>query len=163
LLLVGLCAGCGPGSAAEATLRRCKEQADDYAAALLAQDFAKFVQGTYAPFVKHMGGDAPWLTELLEAARKKKYNVLALRVSPADNLIVAGSDLLALLPLTMEVQVGKKKYAGSSYFLGVSGDQGKSWSFMDGGELDAHTIKTVLPHFPKNVSLPKKHLVEIKS
>jgi hypothetical protein len=43
-----------------------------------------------------------------------------------------------------------------SHLLGISGDQGKSWTFIDTAKLDAHNVRKVLPGYNPELKLPPK-------
>jgi hypothetical protein len=162
-LLLGLATllGCG-GPADSDGLRRCREQAERFGAALKTEDWSAFVNLTYAPHVAKLGGKSKAVAALRANAKKERFRVERLAVKQPDRLIVAAGDALAILPVELELRVGDTRLAGSSFFLGISSDQGRTWSFLDGYGLDRQTVKSVIPHFPPGVDLPEQAIVEKK-
>jgi hypothetical protein len=154
VLLLGL-AGCArDDSAHEEALRRCRQQAEECGAALVAKDFEKFADLTYPPVVETMGGRENMVALSRKRAQEARFEILSLKVEAPERLIIAGTDVLAVVPITRATLDAGKKMSGRSFFLGVSSDQGKSWTFLDGSNLDSRTLKQVLPHFPAGLKLP---------
>jgi len=159
LLLISGCASSGPDH--EGALRRCKEQADEYGTALMAEDFDKVAGLTYPKVVEMAGGKQEMVSAQRAAVAKAKLKVLAIKFEMPEKLMVSGTDVLAVLPLTMEMQANARKGAGVSFFIGVSADQGKTWSFIDGAILDPEMLKKLLPHFPAGVKFPPRKLPDV--
>jgi len=49
-----------------------------------------------------------------------------------------------------------------TWLLGVSSDQGKTWTFIDGGKLNAEAIKQYFPNFPAKLTLPAKQVPQLE-
>lgn len=46
-------------------------------------------------------------------------------------------------------------FVAKSYLLAISSDQGKTWTFMDGGNLvDPKMREKLVPNFPEKLKLP---------
>lgn len=61
----------------------------------------------------------------------------------------------AIVPQTVAVKVPEGRLMLKSYLLGVSADDGRTWKFVDGVELDRPKALTLFPDLPEGFTLPK--------
>jgi hypothetical protein len=153
LIVMVAAAGC-ERAPPDAALLRCQAQAEACGAALVAKDFEKFADLTHPRLVNLLGGRAAMAELLRKQVKESAFEIVALKVDVPERIIVAGPDVIAVVPVTRTTLDGGKKTEGRSFFLGVSSDQGKTWTFLDGTHLDNRLLKLVLPHFPSGVRLP---------
>ena len=87
---------------------------------------------------------------------KEGFRFLSGAVASPTQVVKAGPDLHALLPLTqvMSAPGGELHLAG--HLLGVSSDGGKTWTFVDTGTLNARSVREVLPSFNPELKIPVK-------
>ena len=154
LLLVSVVVS-GCAGASDETLVRCHEQAEKFGAALAAPDYERLVDLSHPRLIELTGGRDKMISGLRKAAKETGLEVLSLKVERPERIIVAGADVLAVVPVLHTTRHSGKTQSSKSFFLGVSSDQGKAWSFLDGTSLDNNGLKKVLPHFPPGVRLPK--------
>ena len=68
--------------------------------------------------------------------------------------------LYTFVPYTQTLEAGDRKATVTAYFIGLSDDQGASWTFVDGIHTSADTIRQVIPSYsgaplpPKSVPAP---------
>jgi hypothetical protein len=72
-------------------------------------------------------------------------------------LVEAAAEVYAIVPFKLRM-TGPGGVSGTqpSYLIGVSGDHGRNWKFLDGSGVagDRAKLKQVLPNFPKALRLP---------
>lgn len=91
-------------------------------------------------------------------ARMKRDGLILQSVQTGDvmEIVASGKDLYAVVPQTLVLIRPKDKVTNRSYFVATSNDQGASWTFVDGTNLNERNIKSVFPDFPATLRLPKK-------
>ena len=79
-----------------------------------------------------------------------------------DTVIEAPSQMVkgekrtfAVVPQTVAVKVPEGRLILKSYLLGVSADEGKTWRFVDGVELDRPKALSLFPDLAPGITLPK--------
>ncbi|MCI0378980.1 MAG: hypothetical protein L0215_15335 [Gemmataceae bacterium] len=159
--MVCLCAGCSTSNSKRTeALARCKEQAEACADAFARQDWQKYIDLAYPALVDHVGGRKKMLLALELTVKKDAYRVFSARVEAPERLIVAGSDLFSIVPLHLEFERNQKKFAGGSFFVAVSSDEGKNWTFLGGTDFEERELRKIVPHFPRGTQLPKNMIRE---
>lgn len=140
----------------------CAEQARETGKALLKGDYETLLDRTHPRLIELAGGRETMLRTLREAMKKIEGEGFAFQtvdVGEPKRFGKAGDDRIAIVPMTV-VMTTKKPEAGTittkGYLLGVSGDDGKTWTFIDGAKLDAKNVKLFLPKFPDDFTLPEK-------
>ena len=95
VILVG---GCGPDPSSE-ELRRCRAQAEEMGKALVARDYEKFAGLAYPKLVEALGGRDQMIALARARAKKDAFEIVALQVAAPERIIVAGSDIFAVVPV----------------------------------------------------------------
>jgi hypothetical protein len=158
--LIALIVSCGAAPAAEdAPLKKAvKVKVEEINRALIKEDFAKVADLTHPRVVKLMGGRDKMIATLATGMKAMKAQGFAPRSAKVDepsDPVAAGPDLFVVVPYQLEIKVPGGKLLQKSFVIGVSGDRGKSWSFVN-GDLDVKQVKAVLPHLPEKLKLPEK-------
>ena len=55
---------------------------------------------------------------------------------------------------TIVMKTSKGLMQRQSYYLGISGDSGKTWTYVDGLQMTEQGARQVLPPLPSTVKLP---------
>ncbi|MBL4677504.1 MAG: hypothetical protein JKY70_15070 [Mucilaginibacter sp.] len=66
----------------------------------------------------------------------------------------AGDQLHVLFPETVVMKMINGRYISHSHLLGISEDKGKSWTFMDVGNMPENVLKRLLPNFNPDLHIP---------
>jgi hypothetical protein len=139
--------------------RAVKDQARAACDALVSGDLDKFVGWTHPKLVQAMGGRER-LVELLKTGQKEMakqgIQLLSASIQSRVELAQGGDDRFAIVPYDLEMSVPAGRALVRTWLLGVSPDQGKTWTFIDGGKLNAAAIKEYFPNFPGKLALPAK-------
>jgi hypothetical protein len=117
----------------------------------------EFAAYTYPGLLKMAGGKQK-MVEMLEKGladmAKEGFRFVSGVVAPPTQVVKAGSELHALLPLkqVMSAPGGELNLAG--HLLGISADGGKTWTFIDSAKLTAATVRQILPNYNPELKLP---------
>jgi hypothetical protein len=133
--------------------------AQEMGRAMIAQDFGKLADFTFPKIVAGMGGREKMIEKLkagVEEMKNAGYGFNTFHVDAPTAIADAGNDIVAVVPQSLEMTVPGGKLTAKSYLIGLSSDQGQTWTFIDGAGIDAKSLKTLLPNFPKDVKLPAK-------
>jgi hypothetical protein len=71
-------------------------------------------------------------------------------------LAQGGDESFAVVPYDLEMTLPAGRALVRTWLLGISSDQGKTWTFVDGGNLNAAAVKRMFPNFPDKLTLPAK-------
>jgi len=147
--------GAPPAELAEAARRDGKAMYDAFRKGRL-DEFASY---TYPGLIKQAGGKKKMI-EVLEKGladmAREGFRFVSGVVSPPIQIVKAGSEIHALLPLeqVMSAPGGQLNLAG--HLIGISADGGKTWTFIDSGKLTAGNIRQILPNYNPELKLPPK-------
>ena len=125
----------------------------------VAGKFAVVIDMTYPQIVEQMGGreKAIGIVEAgIKTMKEHGAEILSFKVGDPSEFKTGGSDLFTVIPTTVVVKVPEGKLTGKSFLVGVSPDQGKTWFFVDGAQLNAESIKGLFPKFPPSLKVPEK-------
>lgn len=138
-----------------------KTKADEVAQATVKGDYGKLADLTYPKIVEMAGGRDKMISVVATGVRNMKergFEFRSAKVGEASPLVPGGGDLYTVVPFTLEMKVPGGKATMKSFLLGISGDKGKTWTFVDGSKIgdDQKLTKKLLPNLPEKLKLPKK-------
>jgi hypothetical protein len=135
-----------------------KKKVEEINNALVKEEFGKVADLTHPKVVELMGGRDKMVAAMASGIKQMKssgHTFAGVKVEAPSEPVSAGSDLFAVVPFLMEIKIPGGKLTQRSFVIGVSGDAGKSWTFVN-GDIDAKTIRRVLPNLPEKLKLPEK-------
>ena len=158
--LLALVLGCWTAQAADtATIKQAvKAKTEEINKALIKGDFAKIADLTHPNAVKLLGGREKMIAVMesgIKDMKAKGFEFRSVKIYDPSDPVSAGTDLFVVVPFEMEMKIPGGKARAKSFVIGVSSDQGKSWTFVN-GDLDIKKVKQVLPNLPKELKLPEK-------
>lgn len=135
-----------------------KKQAQTVANALLTGDYKTVLDHTYPKAVEIGGGKTKMLqmmTTGLSQMRSQGFQFEKITVGTPGKFYKAGAEIHCLVPQTIVMKTKQGRFSGNSNLLAVSGDNGKSWSFLDlnGGSIKA--IDQIFPKFNHDLVIPE--------
>jgi Caspase domain len=136
-----------------------KRKAEELTFATVAGNFAVVIDMTYPKILELMGGreKAISLVETqMKAMKEQGATILDFKLGVPSEFKTGGSDLFTVIPTTVIVKIPAGKLTGKSFLVGISSDQGKTWSFADGAQMTEESIKTLFTKFPPSLKLPDK-------
>src|SRR5262249_29054036 len=132
---------------ADAKLKRLlKAKVEEIHLALLKGDVARFVDHAHPEWVKKEGGQEKMIATLNRVAEDLKaggFTFQALKVEEPREIVAAGARRFAVVPYVAQLKGMGGKVTQEGFVIGISGDQGKSWTFVSG---DPAKIKLLLPN-----------------
>jgi hypothetical protein len=144
---------CGPARAK--SYPNLKAQAERWAEAYVAEDYVRVASMTYPKQVELMGGPEGMAGILARSLEDGGVKILSLRVGEPEEAVTAGQRLFAVVP-TLKMREPRGVVEGNSFLIGVSGDGGENWTFVDGagGRTDV-VLKSLLPEAAGKLKLPE--------
>ena len=138
-----------------------KRQANGVAKALLNNDFKTVIAGTYPKAVEIAGGKEKLLNMMAAGMSQMKaqgFSFQKVTIGSPGKFYKAGTEIHCLLPETIIMKTSRGLMSAKSNLLAISGDKGKSWTFMDLNQRAISSIKTLFPNFNKNLVIPQPTL-----
>lgn len=144
----------------ETLLRDVKEFNNSF----LKKDFVKHVDYTI-PYVIEMAGGKEVMLENIKANYEMTTagSVEYVSIDPLEpgEIILAGKELHAILPQKVINKYGTTKFVKTGYFLAISQNEGKSWTFLDLEPYDSKSIKMFVRSFTGELEIPEVEMPEV--
>jgi hypothetical protein len=119
----------------------------------------EFVAFAYPAVVQEMGGKEKMVAVLkkgLAEMATQGFRFVSGRVSGPIQVVRAKGELHALVPLTQILSAPGGELHLAGHMLGVSSNNGQSWTFIDAGTLTPDNVRQLLPSFNPELKLPPK-------
>jgi len=140
--------------------RLIKETAERTNKALLAADYATVADLTHPKLVQVMGGRPKLIATMQSTVAQMKAQGITLKSAsidnPTDAIAAKNGHLFAVVPFSISVALPFGVATQKSFLIANSIDQGRSWKFVDAGNVEPATLKQVLPNLPATLKLPPK-------
>jgi hypothetical protein len=134
-----------------------QKQAQEMYDALVQGRYEKFAERNHPRVLRAVGGPDELIKHLKQEekdAKKKGIVTKAITAHAPEKIVEAKGDLITIVRTTWEIVGPDGKRSRKSFVIGVSSDEGKTWTFV-WGELGKTKILQVLPHLPRTLELPK--------
>jgi hypothetical protein len=134
-----------------------KQQATLMAQSMTKGDYKGIVDYTYPKAVQMAGGKEKMTVMIGTAMQQMKaagISFESITVGTPGKFYKAGKEIHCLLPETIVMTSSKGRMAMHSNLLAVSGDGGKSWSFLDMNNSTADKVKQLIPNFNPALKIP---------
>lgn len=145
--------------------RAVKEQARAACDAFVHGDLDKFASLTNPKLIEAIGGRERMI-QLLKSGQKEMnargMRLLSASLQPQVELAQGGDQWFAVVPYQLEMGLPAGRALVKTWLLGISADAGKTWTFVDGGKLDADGVKRLFPQFPAKLSLPARQQTKVE-
>jgi hypothetical protein len=125
---------------------------------LINEEFGKVVDLTHPKIVEQMGGRQKMIAVLEVGSKEMKskgFQPCSIKVDTPSDPVKAGLDQYVVVPFLTEIKVPGGRLLQKASVVGVSGDRGKTWVFVN-GDLGRKKIKEVLPNLPEQLKIPEK-------
>lgn len=163
LIVLAACAIAATASAQSSDATKAalvKKKAAEMGEAFKKEDFATFVDMTYPKVVEVVGRGRKNMIAELEAGMKqfkeKGYTFRSLTVGEPGEMLTEGPNTFVVVPTVTEITTPDGKSTLKSYLLGISPDDGKTWTFVSGDGLGtAEERQRLLPKLPRALALPE--------
>lgn len=141
----------------DAAATNLKAQAQECLDALLAKDYAKVVDRTYPKVVEFIGGREAMISLLetqMPALEAEGITFKQATLGEPEAPVVAGDTQYVVVPQTVILNIKGDEWEQRSYLLGISKDNGKNWTFVDGAGINQAMRTAILPDLPVAMQLP---------
>lgn len=145
--------------------RAVAEQARAACETLVSGDLEKFVGWTHPKLVQAMGGRERLVAALKTGQRdmaRQGIQLVSAQIRSKVELARTSKDWFAIVPYDLEMTVPAGRVLVRTWLLGISSDQAKTWTFVDGGTLNAASVKRLFPNFPDQLTLPAKQPPQVE-
>jgi len=142
-----------PKSASAAAKRDAQASVD----ALLNGEFERFAAFMYPRALKFAGGRDKVIATVqrgFEDMRAQGARMESARAGQPEQMMRAGQDLMTIIPIAQIASLDEDRILFSSHLLGISSDNGKSWTFVDTMKLTPENVRAIVPNFNPAMKLP---------
>lgn len=134
-----------------------RRDVEAYFAALRLSDFPTLAELTCPEVVESVGGYGTFiglLQQMDQARRAQGIEWGEVTVQSISDPVVAGDELHVLVKLVQQIELRSGKKKKKTYVLGVSANDGESWTFVDATKLGGENKKKLFPNFNDALELP---------
>lgn len=128
-----------------------------YLNAYIEQDVNTLLKYTH-PNIIDMGGGEEYLVKdiagELEMIKNQGLKYIGGEVMEANNNFELNGEKFFLIPHSWLVEIGGKSYKSVAYVLGVTSDDGMTWSFINVNKYNAKNLATYIPGFDDSIEFP---------
>jgi hypothetical protein len=156
-VLAVLCLAAPMAEAADARAAAAKQAAQRSGQAMIDGDFAALAGLTYPRIVTEMGGEQAMVSKLQADSQemaKEGVKFLSVEARVALSVVEGDQTLFAVVPQTLTMQVPGGRLTQRGALLGISTDQGTTWTFIDVSRATRQQVLTVIPDLPEGVTWP---------
>ena len=158
LILIAAIAQDAPASDA-AKLRAARDFAEKCGKAMVEGDYEALVDLTHPALIKAAGGREAMTSALKSSMAQMKqegFRFESMTSEPPKRLDPSAKALYCVVPTSLKVvKAGEVQITTSGFLLGISADDGKTWTFLDGSPGE-ETLRRVLPDIPADLAFPAK-------
>src|SRR5262249_13009538 len=132
--------------------------------ALLKGDYARIADLTHAKVIESTGGRDKMIEQMktiMKQLKDKGVEVVGVKLEPVADPVKGSDGLYIVAPFELEMKVPDGKMRSKTFVIGVSPDQGKNWTFVN-GDLDIKQVKQMLPNLPAELKLPERQVPKIE-
>ncbi|RFZ90595.1 hypothetical protein D0C36_16635 [Mucilaginibacter conchicola] len=134
-----------------------KRLANRFAKATFNGDAKTVLDFSYPALIKLSGGREAMekmITERIAELKGRGVMKFDGWVNSPGPFYTAGNQIHVLFPETVVMRMINGRYISHSYLLGISEDNGKSWTFMDVGNMPANVLQRLLPQTDPAMKIP---------
>lgn len=132
-------------------------QAKELIDALLRKDLDRFIDLTHPKVVELGGGREKMratMKQQLEQTEAEGVAVLASSIGTPTQVIHDSGSIYVVMPNTLKVKAQAGTFQTESTLIGVSGDNGVNWTFVDASGKDDGELKKILPGVADKLNVP---------
>lgn len=133
---------------------------------LIAKNYKEFVSYTYAPILK-MAGGLDKLTSYMEKSfiqmEEQGFSITAVTISNSSKMIHIKNQIQCTLAEEIELKNADGKLIQKSTLIGISNDQGKTWSFIDTHGKPLKDLQVTIKELSNDLVIPKQEAPTIIS
>jgi hypothetical protein len=135
------------------------EEAGKYSKAVLTNDYAKVISYTQERVIETMGGkDAAigLLKKSSEDMKAKGFGIEDVKIGDANEPKKIGPWTVTIVAEALKLKMPGNKAIQESFLLAISGDDSKTWKFIDLGPLSDEQLFHIFPELKGKFQMPPK-------
>jgi len=132
-----------------------KIQAEEMNKAMLGGDYEKAAGYFYPKLVVQAGGKekiAAALKDQFAQMKTENFEIISVEVGDPKQVVKIDNEIFAVLPVLSTMKTSDKKATGESSLVGISSDEGKNWTFIDG--VNQERFKQMFPKAAEKIQIP---------
>ncbi len=136
-----------------------KKQAKIMAEAIKTANYEVTLKYTHPSVIQMIGGNSNFIEILKSGTQEMKTmgnRYESIKLGKPSKTVIAGNEVHCLIPENITMKLKDGKVISKSYFLAVSKDNGKNWTFIETAILTKDNIKTILPNYNEKLVIPEK-------
>ena len=134
-------------------------QAQEVNDAFRRRDFARMIDLTYPKAVETAGGRDKMIESLTKGMKEMEAEgvvVLSSTAGAPTQIVHASGSIYAVLPTTLKAKAQDGVFQTESSMIGISSDNGATWTFIDAGGKDQKELRSFLPDVVDKLNLPRE-------
>jgi hypothetical protein len=127
--------------------------------AMVDGNYDLMVDCTYPSLIKKGGGRALMvekITSQMEEMEKQGISFKDISFARPLKFVKAGTEIHTLIPESVLMNVPGGILKSNSYLIGITGDKGKSWYFVDTSNITNANVRQILPNYNLSLKIPAK-------
>lgn len=107
------------------------------------------------------GKGIEFIEQQMKSLEEEGAHIDSMIVGDPTPHVVAGKELMAVVPTVLYMSVQDMRVRQESYLIAISGDAGKTWTFVNGSDNVDMMIEMLFPNWNDELQLPVKKGPEI--
>jgi hypothetical protein len=136
-----------------------KQEAEKCAKALVAGDFAQAATYSHPRIVAAMGGKEALIAQIANGMRQIRaegFELIETRMGTPTPPKKIAAWLTSIVPQEIVMKAPDGRIVQESALLGLSEDEGKTWTFLDLGGMTPAVITRFFPELSGQITIPEK-------
>lgn len=134
-----------------------KAEAEKMSSAFLKEDFSTVADYTSPVILTLIGGKERMIEGLKKSVGEMKLQGMSFQAISFDDpsgVVEYNKELQATIAQKTEIRYAGGKLTSTSVLIAISGDNGKSWKFIDISDKDTATIRKSIPNLSPSLYIP---------
>ena len=125
----------------------------------IEKNYPEYLQFVHPKIVKLVGGNDKMIEVVSKSIKQiedQGFSLKSLTIGSPSGIISTSNELQSIIPQTLELKNQTGKLITTTYLLGLSNDNGKTWFFIDTGGKSIEQLKKVFPSLSNELIMPPK-------
>jgi hypothetical protein len=137
-----------------------RRDAKKLAKSLQKGDYETFVDYMYPASVDKMGGKTKLVASMKEMFLKQGILFKEISMGDPEKVVEAGDQLHCFISQDSKASIKGLDVILHGHLMAISGDKGKTWTFIDAGAVNSSNVLEYFPHYNFDLPFPPKATVE---
>jgi hypothetical protein len=135
-----------------------RQRASVLAQAMLKSDYSTIIDNTYPKAIQLAGGKEKMIEYINKFAGQMKEIGMSfdeISMGTPGKFYRTGNEIYCLVPENITFKTQQGRILSHSSLLGISQDNGKSWTFLDINNSSRANLKLIIPNINPGLEIPK--------